>query len=392
MNNSYEKNMVKSNEVGYRQGCAPTEHRAWAWHRLTPSCAFGLHGVIHIRLLRRRGGCTSHAAVALGYCLNSFALYESRKISKWLSDSNLPTRGRLCESGKTPKAFNVNNPVQAEGAARGKEASHAPSELRRSSTYRLLCLYFLIICTLIFSSCERPEKTGSIELLFTHTINDQPIQWNLPIYTNAAGNQYQVNEIKYFISKIRLVDTKGKWITLKQDDGIHYVDCSLENTLRWTINEIPQRRYTQISFVFGLNENDNRSNRFVNPPESNFFWPDHLGGGYHYMQINGKFRNKNDTLQNMNIHTGIGQLRNEHNEITQFVHNYFTVTLPVEFSVSDDKILPIITLNMEIQRWFDTPNVYDIEEFGSGIMQNQQAQELLKENGWNVFKIIPFKI
>jgi hypothetical protein len=42
---------------------------------------------------------------------------------------------------------------------------------------------------------------------------------------------------------------------------------------------------------------------------------------------------------------------------------------------------------MEIQRWFDTPNVYNIEEFGTGIMQNQRAQELLRENGWNVFGI-----
>ena len=249
-------------------------------------------------------------------------------------------------------------------------------------------LFIIILCTLTILSCKNHEKHGSIELFFTHTIDEQPIQWNLPIYTNVAGNKYEVRDVKYFISRMSFVDAEGKPVAVKQDAGIHYVDCNPKyaNTLRWTINEIPHGHYTAISFVFGLDAEDNQSNRFVNPPENNFSWPDVLGGGYHYMQINGKFLNDKDTMQNMNIHTGIGQIR-ESGEITQFVHNYFTVTLPVDFSVSADKVLPVIKLNMEIQRWFDTPNVYNIEEFGTGIMQNQRAQELLRENGWNVFGI-----
>jgi len=244
---------------------------------------------------------------------------------------------------------------------------------------------FLIICILIFS-CNKQENSGTLDIFFTHTVEDAPVQFNQLIYNNTAGNQYQVNEIKYFISRLFLMDDKGESIEIKQDNGIHYVDCSLEKTLRWVINGIPKKNYASISFVFGLDENDNKSNRFVNPPESNFSWPDFLGGGYHYMQINGKFLNKKGVLQNMNIHTGIGQLRNENNEITKFVHNYFTVTLPFNFTIDDNKNTQL-TLNMEIQRWFDTPNLYNFDDFGTGIMQNQNAQQLLKENGWNVFDL-----
>jgi len=247
-------------------------------------------------------------------------------------------------------------------------------------------LIILAICVTLFS-CKK-QKYGNVELYFTHTVDAQPLQFNQLIYTNKAGNQYQVNEVKYFISRVLFIDSEGKSVEVKQNQGIHYVDCDLEHTLRWKINEIPQRHYTAISFVFGLDEADNKSNRFVNPPESNFFWPDFLGGGYHYMQINGKFLNKNGGIQNMNIHTGIGQLYNENHEVTQFVQNYFTVTLPVRFFVYADNTLPL-TLNMEIQRWFDTPNLYDFDEFGTGIMQNQRAQELLKENGAHVFMCKP---
>ena len=247
--------------------------------------------------------------------------------------------------------------------------------------------FLLLIICILFFSCNKHKKNGSIEICFTHTIDENPVQFNQPIYTNAAGNHYQVNEVKYFISKLILIDANGKSIEIKQDNGVHYVDCSLEKTLLWNINEIPQKKYAAFSFVFGLDEKDNKSNRFVNPPESNFSWPDVLGGGYHYMQINGKFRNKNGDLQNMNIHTGIGQLRDENNEITQFVHNYFTVTLPVRFSIDENNTTQL-TLNMEIQRWFDTPNLYNFDDFGTGIMQNQRAQQLLKENGNNVFDLV----
>ena len=254
--------------------------------------------------------------------------------------------------------------------------------------YKTTFFFALMICGLLVFSCKEQEKYGSVEFAFTHTIDGQPIQFNELIYTNEAGNQYQVNEVKYFISRVFLIDVEGKSVEVTQNQGIHYVDCSpgLENTLHWTINEVPQRNYNFISFVFGLDEADNKSNRFVNPPESNFSWPDVLGGGYHYMQINGKFLNKDGVIQNANIHTGIGQLRDENNEITEFVQNYFTVTLPVNFSVYENKRLPL-TLNMEIQRWFHTPNLYNFDEFGTGIMQNQRAQALLKGNGWNVFEI-----
>jgi hypothetical protein len=245
--------------------------------------------------------------------------------------------------------------------------------------------FLILLCALFISSCKEKEKQGSLELFFTQTIDGQPIQFNQLLYTNSAENKYQVNEIKYFISKLILTDKKGESFEVKQNENIHYVDNSISSTLRWRLDNIPEGAYVSLSFVFGLDESDNKNNRFVNSPECNFSWPENLGGGYHYMQINGKFLNKENKNQNMNIHTGIGQLYNENNELTQFVHNYLSVeALPVSFSINADNTTHL-TLNMEIQRWFDTPNLYNFDEFGNSIMQNQFAQKLLKENGWNVF-------
>ena len=247
-------------------------------------------------------------------------------------------------------------------------------------------LFLLVISLLLSASCNR-EKQGRLAICFTHTVDNKHIEYGKLIYTNLAGNQYQVDELKYFISKLILIDAEGKSVTVTQDDGIHYVDNGHENSLYWNIDKIPQRNYTAISFVFGLDEEDNYSRRFVNPPESNFFWPDFLGGGYHYMQINGWFIDKDEKKTNMNIHTGIGQIKDENGQISQFVHNYFIVTIPVTFSI-DESYTTSLTFNMEIQHWFDAPNLYDFNEYGTKIMQNQHAQELLKENGKNVFNIL----
>ena len=46
---------------------------------------------------------------------------------------------------------------------------------------------------------------------------------------------------------------------------------------------------------------------------------------------------------------------------------------------------PITRLYRNIKKWFRSPHVYDFNAFGSAIMQNQEAQQLLKENGADVF-------
>lgn len=242
---------------------------------------------------------------------------------------------------------------------------------------------------LAFSACEREEKTGSVAVSFSHYIDNQPLQLNQMLYTNAAENNYQVNEVKYFISKIYFITEDNQLVKVKQDDGIHYVDLNYPNTTTWQLDQIREGEYKAVQFVFGLDEEDNTSNRFPNPPECNFFWPQHLGGGYHYLQINGKWQPPTGDLKNFNFHTGIGQLYHSNvftvDSIYAYVHNYITLTLPLEFEV-EHKELTQIEMRMNIEQWFKDPYVYDFNYFGGSIMQNQNAQMVIKTNGRDVFK------
>ena len=253
----------------------------------------------------------------------------------------------------------------------------------KTSFFTLTVIFFLIAC-----GNKDKEKTGKIDLQFTHRVEGENLVLNQLIYTNAAGNTYQVNEVKYFISNLYLVKMNNEWVKITQNEGVRYVDLAYPNSLIWNLSNIKEGDYKGISFIFGLNEADNFSNRFVNSPEKDFFWPEFLGGGYHYLQINGKWKDREGTLKNMNFHAGIGQLYKSNvmaiDSIYAFIHNYFQVNLLISFAVEANKTTKL-NLIMNIDKWFSTPIVYDHNYFGSGIMQNQQAQDVIRENGRGVF-------
>jgi hypothetical protein len=177
-----------------------------------------------------------------------------------------------------------------------------------------------------------------------------------------------------------LVDDAGNTLDIADNQGIHYVDIRIPGTLRWNISEeIPVNHYTQIAFVFGLEGAQNATGYFPNPPENNMSWPDVLGGGYHYMKINGRWIDEAGVRQPFNLHTG--KIATDDG----FADNTFTVTLPLEqFTVSKNSSSEL-TLQMNVNAWFTNPYLFDFNVFGGSIMQNRAAQEVLQANGRDVF-------
>ena len=238
---------------------------------------------------------------------------------------------------------------------------------------------FLLSLLLAITACSDPVKNGSISIHVIHEVGDQPLVTDTLCHVNEAGNKYLVNEVQWFLSNLELEDQQSHWTTLA---ATWYVDTDLPETTTLCIKEIPVGHYQSLHFTFGLCDTDNQSGSFPNPPESNMFWPDELGGGYHYMKLNGKYLTDDNLLAPLAIHLGRGQ-----NEgLTEFYDNSFTVELPIDLTVVEGTG-SIVGLVMNIDNWFRNPNTYDFNDFGSAIMQNQKAQQLLKENGTDVFSI-----
>jgi hypothetical protein len=259
-------------------------------------------------------------------------------------------------------------------------------------------LFFLIILMGHLSACKKGDNStpatpsGKVVFLMNHQVNGLPLKENELIYTNAAGNEYLINEVKYFISDITFYRKDGSQKVIGDWKDIFYVDENIPETkMIQFYDKIPPGTYDSITFVFGISEQKNKSFIFVNPPEVNMFWPEVLGGGYHYMMINGKWKDTTGFNMPFNFHLGIGQLYHGNNynvdSIYTFVQNYFTVHLPGSSFIMEDQKTQTFRITMNIEKWFENPHIFDFNQWGGAIMQNQQAMQMVKENGWDVFSI-----
>ena len=262
--------------------------------------------------------------------------------------------------------------------------------------YKNVIIVIVSLTFVVFLGCTKGHTDpnldgGKIVLKFAHYVDGQPLMKDTLKYVNAAGNTYSVSEVKYFISDVTLHKRGGtKQFIFKWKD-IHYVDEALSETTTWKIfDKIQPGDYDSISFTLGISKEKNISLMFVNPPEVNMSWPDQLGGGYHYMMINGFWKDMNNLKTPYNFHLGIGQTyagSNNTGSIIGFVQNYFPVSLKnSSFSIRNGETKEIQII-MNIDSWFKTPHVYDHNYWGGAIMQNQTAMQVAKENGFDVFTI-----
>ncbi|MFH1160665.1 MAG: MbnP family protein [bacterium] len=232
--------------------------------------------------------------------------------------------------------------------------------------------------------------TGRIAIQFKHLFDSVPLALDTLLFTDAFGNQIEINELQYFISDIRLHLHGGGAYQIATQDGIHYVDARIPESHQWfPVDGIPATQYDSVSFTFGLNAIKNYSNRFPDPPERDMFWPEVLGGGYHYMKLNTRW--KNDTIPELRpfmMHLGIGQIYDpvKPDSIIGFAQNYFFVKLlNSSFGIQPGKTKTLV-LTMQIDKWFDgPPNALNLASMPAGIMQNQPLMHAVCLNGRNAF-------
>jgi hypothetical protein len=265
-------------------------------------------------------------------------------------------------------------------------------------TMKTKILWLIPILSLLFTTtgCKDDDQNitfdaGKIVFHFLHYCDGNPLIYDSTMYTNEAGNVYQVNEIQYFISDVTLHKQDGGKVMLTKENDIYYIDTDIPSTHTWQVpDSIPVGNFNSVSFTFGISKQKNISFMFVNPPEMNMVWPEFLGGGYHYMKLNGRYIDS-VSLVPFNFHMGIGQIYppNSHNydSIIEFVHNNFDVELPNSaFTIAKDQTIQFDII-MQVEEWFKDPHTWDHNIWGTATMENQAALQTMKENGYNVFKV-----
>ena len=247
--------------------------------------------------------------------------------------------------------------------------------MRRITKLKLAAMLIFTGLIIGSSSCKKDEGESSINLQFNfeHKVGTETCVYDTIKYTNEAGNVYSVVTLRYFISDITLHRSDGSKLVIDEE---HYVDISDNATLSFIpAAEVDNDIYTSISFVFGLDSLKNTTGRYLNPPESNMEWPVPMGGGYHYMKLEGKYDSSGVT-KNYKVHTGA----------LMGMPHHINIAL-ANSSINADREDITITLEMDINEWFESPNTYDFDTYGAAIMGNMNAQMVIRSNGGDVFSV-----
>lgn len=224
-----------------------------------------------------------------------------------------------------------------------------------------LALNYNSNATIDDGSCDyAPIKDLNIN--FIQTVNGDPLILDSMMYTNQSNQNYSVQTVRYLISDINLHSENG---TNTLIDEVHFIDFSIDSTLTLSIAEIDNANYTSISFTMGLASKNNVTNLFLN---ENFFpsfaWPEFLGGGYHYMQLEGDF---NTVFNGYATHTGG----------TDGIDYSFNKTFPIIINATNN--IRDIYINMEITNWYQNPEIFNLTT--DGIMGDINSQNILQANG-----------
>jgi MbnP len=243
---------------------------------------------------------------------------------------------------------------------------------------------FLVALAALSSGCgddatTEPAGPGTVVIQFNEVVSGAPLVLNTGNYTNAAGNEYTVNNLEYTVSGFAFPAAAATRADGDFTSGVvHYRTLADASTASATFADVPAGDYTAVDFVFGITGANNVDDAYPDLDLLGMAWPDMAGGvGYHYMRHEGTYTDSTMATSAYLTHLGptMGQ-------------DYsFAVSLPHDFTVSPGETTTI-GVSMDVNEWYTNPNTYDFNGHGP-IMGNPAVQATLRANGASVWSVTP---
>ncbi len=249
--------------------------------------------------------------------------------------------------------------------------------------FKIAVLLFFVA----LASCSKEDngpETKKIKMVFTFTHNWDGTtitmtDLNKIQYTNAKGDELSIEKLRYLISDITLHKANGKKVEV---EGYVPVDISRSESLTFQSKaEIPMGDYENIAITFGFDQEDNVDGKYKDLNTALWNVPEALGGGYHYMQFEGKFIDNGQVNKGFQYHAirAVDKSGTEPKYKETFIEkNLGSVRLDEDSTIE---------IKMNVAEWFKNPNVWDLNALHSMMMPNYNAQLMINENGQNVFSI-----
>ncbi|WAC01230.1 hypothetical protein N7U66_13990 [Lacinutrix neustonica] len=221
---------------------------------------------------------------------------------------------------------------------------------------------------------------------FTHYWDDTQItssDFNTIQYTNANGETLSIETLRYLISDVTFTKENGEKIVI---EGYNLVNLKTDTNLTYSpLDNIPLGTYTNVSFTFGFDAEDNIDGAYLDLNSESWAVPNTpmLGsvGGYHYMQLEGKFTNSTTPETGYAYHViraADGNTNPPTIEETFIEVDLGPITIERDINFE---------IKMNIAEWFKNTFQWDLTVWNTMLMPNFQAQLKMNQNGQNVFSL-----
>ncbi len=228
-------------------------------------------------------------------------------------------------------------------------------------------------CILLMSSaCKKEETTpvGTANIELEYSVDGQLLQFDTIGYVNEAGNNYSVTRLEYYLSDFTFINDDE--IIYKASE-IQYADARSDSNNQFSLKNVPAGDYDCMEVTIGLSPENNVSNSLPNTIDNfNMFWPDVMGGGYHFMKLEGHYLDSAGNFTGYTMHLGVNG-------------NAVKVKLcGLQLQVKENTPVTIL-LSMNINEWFQNPSAYDFNVDGNYTMGIDSLMQKLSANGADAF-------
>ena len=236
--------------------------------------------------------------------------------------------------------------------------------------YKTLLLKTAILL-LVLSACKKEDSTedilnnnpvsglaqGELNLNFANTVDGMPLVLSQMNYTNAAGNLYSVNLLKYYISNISLVKEDNTQIKFNQYELIDAENPSSSNV---SLGTIEGGIYKSIRFSIGVDSLRNHKGDQTGDlsPQNGMIWT--WNTGYIFFKHEGNYMNASSTNDGMVYHYGTDVA-------------YTTIDVPIEDLVIDGNTKKL-NLSFDLNKLYSSPNTIDFND--DDAIQSDNASDL----------------
>jgi len=239
-------------------------------------------------------------------------------------------------------------------------------------------LLILIFALAIFSSCKKEEAkpenpTGTVSINFNHYAGNDSLVMDNKYYENAAGNQYRVSFLKYFVSGLALYKNGTRiWHTQAPPISINakYTEYCIAEFQKVSVGE-----YDSLSIAFGIVPEYNYHGSFeMDYNDYNMYWPENMGGGYHFMKFEGHWKDGAD-FGTFAFHIGANE-------------NLISLGFKIPVSIALQQTTSFI-ITMNTNEWFENPYLYDLTQEDGYTMGDPVQMNNLVQNGQRAFTLRP---